>query len=124
MDVLPWIFVVVAVMWVFQLYLTVKQSRRFGERLKEIRTEGTTTTVGMGGFRYKGGRAYVALAQKDGVVTGARVMTGFTVLANPKDFDLVVGKKLTDLVEGLGLEGQKKKVVLATQSAAETLLKK
>jgi DNA-binding transcriptional regulator of glucitol operon len=122
MEILIWILLVIAVMWVFQLYLAVKQSRRFSDALKEIRTPGTTTTVGMGGYRYRGGRAFVALAQKDGVVTGARVLTGLTVFANAKPFNEPVGRQLTDLVEGKGLEGMKKKFVEATKMAAKTLL--
>ncbi len=44
MEVLIWILLLVAVMWVFQLYMAVKQSQRFADALKEIRTPGTTTT--------------------------------------------------------------------------------
>lgn len=122
MEVLIWILLLIAVMWVFQLYMAVKQSQRFAEALKEIRTPGTTTTVGIGGYRYRGGRAFVAIAQKDGVVTGAKVLTGLTVFANAKPFNELVGRKLTDLLEGKGLEGKKKKFVEATQMAAKTLL--
>jgi DNA-binding transcriptional regulator of glucitol operon len=124
MEVLIWILLLIAVMWVFQLYMAVKQSQRFSNALKEIRTEGTTTTVGMGGFRYRGGRAFVALAHKDGVVTGGKVLSGLTVFANAQPFDRVIGLKITDLAEGKGLEGEKKKVVDATQAAAKTLLEK
>lgn len=122
MEVLIWILLLIAVMWVFQLYMAVKQSQRFADALKEIRTPGTTTTVGMGGFRYKGGRAFVALAQKDGIVTGAKILTGLTVFANAQPFNELVGHKLTDLAEGKGLENSKKKVVEATKMAAKTLL--
>ena len=122
MEVLIWILLLIAVMWVFQLYMAVKQSQRFADALKEIRAPGTTTTVGIGGYRYRGGRAFVAIAQKDGVVTGAQVLTGLTVFANAKPFNELVGHKLTDLLEGKGLEGMKKKFVEATQMAAKTLL--
>jgi DNA-binding transcriptional regulator of glucitol operon len=109
-------------MWVFQLYMAVKQSQRFSNDLREIRLPGTTTTVGMGGYRYRGGRAFVAMAQKDGEVTGARILAGLTVFANSKPFDEIIGYKLTDLVEGRGVENQKFKVVEATKHAAKTLL--
>lgn len=122
MEILIWIPFLIAVMWVFQLYLAVKQSQRFSNDLREIRTPGTTTTVGMGGYRYRGGRAFVAMAQKDGEVTGARILSGLTVFANSKPFEDIVGHKLTDLVEGKGLENQKFKVVEATKHAAKTLL--
>jgi DNA-binding transcriptional regulator of glucitol operon len=124
MEILIWILFLIAVMWVFQLYLAVKQSQRFSNDLREIRTPGTTTTVGMGGYRYRGGRAFVAMAQKDGEVTGARILSGLTVFANSKPFEDIVGHKLTDLVEGKGLENQRFKVVEATKHAAKTLLDK
>jgi DNA-binding transcriptional regulator of glucitol operon len=122
MEVLIWVLLLIAVMWVFQLYMAVKQSQRFADALKEIRTPGTTTTVGIGGYRYRGGRAFVAIAQKDGVVIGAKVLSGLTVFANAKPFNELVGHKLTDLLEGRGLEGTQKKLVEATQMAAKTLL--
>ena len=124
MEILSWILFLIAVMWVFQLYLAVKQSQRFSNDLREIRTPGTTTTVGMGGYRYRGGRAFVAMAQKDGEVTGARILSGLTVFANSKPFEDIVGHKLTDLAEGKGLENQRFKVVEATKHAAKTLLDK
>ena len=123
MEVLLWIFPIIAVMWIFQLYMAVKQSQRFSNQLREIRTEGTTTTVGMGGKRYVGGRAFVALAHKDGTVTGARVLSGMSVFANGKALDEVVGKSLTDLAKGEPIPGLKSKVVKGAQNAAETLLK-
>ena len=123
MEVLLWIFPIIAGMWVFQLWMAVKQSQRFSAQLREIREPGTTTMVGMGGYRYRGGRAFVALAHKDGIVTGARVLTGLSVFANGKPLDEVVGKTLTELAKGEPIPGHKKKVSLAAQNAAETLLK-
>lgn len=123
MDVLLWIFLLIAGMWGFQLYLAVKQSRRFAEQIKAIRTPGTMTSVGMGGYRYKGGRAFVALAHKDGVVTGARVLSGMSVFANAKPQDELIGRTLTDLAKGEPIPGLKGKVVNGAKMAAETLLK-
>jgi len=122
MEVLIWIFLLIAVMWVFQLYLAVKQSQKFTDSLREIRTEGTTTAVGMGGYRYRGGRAFVALAHKDGVVTGARKMTGLTVFQSAKPFPEVEGHHIRDLAEGKGMEGLRFKLVEATKMSANTLL--
>lgn len=124
MEVLIWIFLLIAGMWVFQLYLTVKQSQRFQDSVKAIRTEGTTTAIGLGGFRYRGGRAFVALAQKDGVVTGVRVLTGFSVLSNPKPFSVLEGRLVRDLLKLESMPGIKKKIALAAVNAAETLSQK
>jgi DNA-binding transcriptional regulator of glucitol operon len=122
MEVLIWIFLLIAVMWVFQLYLAVKQSQRFTDQLKEIRTAGTTTSVGMGGYRYRGGRAFVALAHKDGIVTGARKMTGLSVFQGAKPFPEVEGRHIRDLAKGEGMEGLRFKLVEATKMSATTLL--
>jgi DNA-binding transcriptional regulator of glucitol operon len=122
MEVLIWIFLLIAVMWVFQLYLAVKQSQRFTDQLREIRTEGTTTAVGTGGYRYRGGRAFVALAHKDGVVTGAKKMTGLTVFQSAKPFPEVIGMHIRDLAVGKGIEGLRFKLVEATKMSATTLL--
>ena len=122
MEFLLWIFLLIAGMWVFQLYLAVKQSQRFADQIKAIRTAGTTTSVGVGGYRYRGGRAFVALAQKDGIVTGARVLSGLSVFANSEPWEKPIGMHISDLVTGKGLENEKKKVIQGAQMAAKTLM--
>ena len=122
MEILIWIFLLIAAMWVFQLYLAVKQSQRFSDQIRDIRTPGTTTSVGVGGYRYKGGRAFVAIAQKDGIVTGARVLSGLSVFANSQPWDRPIGMHIRDLAEGKGLDEEKKKVVEGAKMAAKTLL--
>ena len=122
MEILIWIFLLIAAMWVFQLYLAVKQSQRFSDQIRAIRTPGTTTSVGVGGYRYKGGRAFVAIAQKDGIVTGARVLSGLSVFANSQPWERPIGMHIRDLAEGQGLEEEKKKVVEGAKMAAKTLL--
>lgn len=122
MEILIWIFLLIAAMWVFQLYLAVKQSQRFSDQIREIRTPGTTTSVGVGGYRYKGGRAFVAIAQKDGIVTGARILSGLSVFANSQPWERPVGMHIRDLAEGQGLEQEKKKVLEGAKMAAKTLL--
>jgi len=122
MEFLLWIFLLIAGMWVFQLYLAVKQSQRFADQIKAIRTAGTTTSVGVGGYRYRGGRAFVALAQKDGIVTGARVLSGLSVFANSQPWEKPIGMHISDLVAGKGLENEKKKIIQGAQQAAKTLM--
>ena len=122
MEFLLWIFLLIAGMWVFQLYLAVKQSQRFADQIKAIRTAGTTTSVGVGGYRYRGGRAFVALAQKDGIVTGARVLSGLSVFANSQPWEKPIGMHISDLATGKGLENEKKKVIQGAQQAAKTLM--
>jgi glucitol operon activator protein len=80
--------------WVVQLYLSYQQSMAFNDRVKQLRASGTVS-VGSGGKRYRGGRAYVAIAVDDhGIVRDAISLRGFTTFARPRPapplFDLKV----------------------------------
>lgn len=122
MEILIYIFLVIAAMWVLQLYYAAKQSMRFSKSLREVRALGRTS-VGIGGFRYRGGRAFVALSEKDGIVVGAKVLVGLTVFASPADCPQLVGKPLTALANGEQMETLRKKEQEAAKMAAEVLLK-
>ncbi len=122
MEILIYIFLVIAAMWVLQLYYAAKQSMRFSKSLREVRALGRTA-VGIGGFRYRGGRAFVALSEKNGVVVGAKVLVGLTVFASPADCPQLVGKPLTALANGEQMETLRKKEQEAAKMAAEVLLK-
>ena len=122
MEILIYIFLVIAAMWVLQLYYAAKQSMRFSKSLREVRALGLTS-VGIGGFRYRGGRAFVALSEKNGVVVGAKVLVGLTVFASPVDCPQLVGKPLTALANGEQMDTLRKKEQEAAKMAAEVLLK-
>jgi DNA-binding transcriptional regulator of glucitol operon len=115
------ILLLIAAMWFLQLFLTYKQSMRFNDILKPLRLQGKTA-VGLGGRRYRGGRAFVAIAQQDGIVVDARLMTGYTVFAAPKDCPELKGLSLTLLASDDSIPGMKDKVRSAAQMAASTLL--
>jgi DNA-binding transcriptional regulator of glucitol operon len=122
MEVLIYILLVIAAMWVIQLYFAAKQSMRFSASLREVRAKGRTA-VGIGGFRYRGGRAFVALSEKNGVVVAAKVLVGWTVFASAIDYPQLVGKQVTALANGEQMETLRKKVQDAAKMAAEVLLK-
>jgi DNA-binding transcriptional regulator of glucitol operon len=70
--------------WVVQLYLTYQQSMAFNRQVLGLRRSGTVS-VGLGGKRYRGGRAYVAIAVDDhGIVRDAISLRGFTTFARPR----------------------------------------
>ena len=80
--------------WVVQLYLSYQQSMAFNRQVLGLRRSGTVS-VGLGGKRYRGGRAYVAIAVDDhGIVRDAISLRGFTTFARPRPtpplFDLKV----------------------------------
>jgi glucitol operon activator protein len=78
--------------WAVQLYLSYQQSRAFNDQVRRLRTSGTVS-VGSGGRRYRGGRAFVAIAvDEHNIVRDALVLSGFTTFARarpvPALFDL------------------------------------
>lgn len=80
--------------WVVQLYLSYQQSMAFNDQVRRLRTSGTVS-VGSGGRRYRGGRAFVAIAvDEHGIVRDAISLSGFTTFARarpvPALFDLKV----------------------------------
>ena len=115
-------FLALGAMWIVQIFLTYRQAMRFNDTLKPLRAQGRTA-IGQGGKLYKGGRAFVAIAEKSGSVVDARAMTGFTVLAAPKDCPELIGLSLTRLAEDGDIPGLSVKVRSAAQMAAVTLLK-
>ena len=66
--------------WVVQLYFTYRQSTAFMADVRELRQHGLVS-IGIGGKRYRGGRAYVAMAVQDGAVTKAITLHGWTTFA-------------------------------------------
>lgn len=82
--------------WMVQLYFSYRQSMAFNRSVTRLRTDGTVS-VGAGGRRYRGGRAFVAIAVDDhGVVRNAITLQGFTTFARsrplPALFDVKVSQ--------------------------------
>jgi DNA-binding transcriptional regulator of glucitol operon len=70
--------------WMVQLYATYRQSMAFNREVVALRRRGTVS-VGLGGKRYRGGRAYVAIAIDDrGVVRDALTLQGFTTFSRAR----------------------------------------
>lgn len=82
--------------WMVQLYFTYRQSMAFNRSVADLRRDGTVS-VGTGGKRYRGGRAFVAIAVDDrGIVRNAITLQGFTTFARsrplPALFDVKVSQ--------------------------------
>jgi DNA-binding transcriptional regulator of glucitol operon len=85
--------------WLVQLYLTFKQSEAFNKQVVRLRRQGTVT-VGVAGRRYRGGRAYVAMAISDRkVVVDAITLSGWTTFARGRTLTALVGTR-TSQVKG------------------------
>ena len=94
------ILLVIAAMWACQLALAYLQAKRFQSDLRALRKLGTVA-VGMGGRRYRGGRAFVALsADENQIVVDGLVLRGFTVFAKSKSLDEYKGFSLDDIISG------------------------
>ena len=100
MTFLTQLLLVVAAMWVSQLALAYMQAKRFQGDLSALRKQGTVA-VGMGGRRYRGGRAFVALTvDADEVVKDGLVLKGFTVFAKSRQLTSYLGFSLDDILTG------------------------
>jgi len=110
-------------MWLFQLWFAYKQSKIFQDDIRALRKQGVMA-VGMGGRRYRGGRAFVALTADDnGIVKDGMVLRGFTVFARSKQLSAYTGFSINEIASGDRVaEGEKKKVQEAAKSSAQYIL--
>jgi glucitol operon activator protein len=116
-DYLHWLALLGAA-WILQLALSFEQMRRFRARLVELRRLGRAA-VGVGGSKYRG-RAYaVVVANGEGRVVRAEIMSGFSVFARLKEVPEVRGWEVSTLAVAPPELGEKK--VKALKAAASTL---
>ena len=120
MTYLTKLLLVIAAMWASQLALAYLQAKKFQADLRSLRQYGTVA-IGMGGRRYRGGRAFVALAaDENGMIVTGLVLRGLTVFAKSKPLNTYNGFSLTDIISGTRVvEGEPKKVQEAAQMAAQ-----
>jgi glucitol operon activator protein len=92
----PYVFLLLAVVlgWILQLVLTYRQSMAFTSDSRAMRRSGKVS-VGVAGKRYRGGRAFVAIAVDDeGVVRDAISLSGFTTFARSKPVPPLIGVRV------------------------------
>ncbi len=105
--------------WLVQAYLTYQQSTAFNRDVARLRTKGTVS-VGVGGKRYRGGRAYVALAVDDrAYVRDALVLSGWTTFSRGKQLPALHDVKLSKIRGQGDLRGLTKPQRAAARQAAE-----
>jgi DNA-binding transcriptional regulator of glucitol operon len=117
------LFILIGIMWLFQLWFAYKQSKIFQDDIRGLRKQGTMA-VGLGGRRYRGGRAFVALTADDnGIVKDGLVLRGFTVFARSKQLSTYTGFSINEIASGDRVaEGEKKKVQEAAKNSAQYIL--
>ncbi len=123
MNGLGTFFTVLGIAWAVQLFLAWRQAQRFQKELASLRKsiEGGTVAIGVGGRRYRGGRAYVALlSNADGVIEDGLLLSGFTVMAKGKPFTDYKGFHIKDVMSGNRVATNRKaKITDAARMAAE-----
>lgn len=107
--------------WIPQLYLTYRQSMAFNDDVRRLRTSGTVS-VGVAGKRYRGGRAFVAIAVDDhGIVRDAITLSGFTTFARAKPLPALFDVKLSVLCGERDVPHTSRQQRQAARQAAELL---
>ena len=92
------IFIALAVMWIFQFGMAYLQMRRFYGRLKEVRKSGLTA-VGQGGGQYKGRSYAVLTVNDDSQIVHAEQFKGWTVFARLRPVPEFIGMSLQELLD-------------------------
>jgi DNA-binding transcriptional regulator of glucitol operon len=83
--------------WLVQAYLSFNQQVAFNKQVVALKKQGTVT-VGVAGRRYRGGRAFVALAlDEQGVVTDTLTLSGWTTFARGRRLAPLVGSTATQI---------------------------
>ena len=101
MSGLARIFTLIAIMWCFQLWLAWRQAKRFQGDLKKLRAQGSNVAIGVGGRRYRGGRAFVAIVTNpEGVVVDGLLLSGLSVFAKSKPLKEYTGFSIDDIISG------------------------
>lgn len=114
-----WLLVAVVAGWVVQLYVTYQQSMAFNAQVRRLRTHGTVS-VGAGGKRYRGGRAFVAIAvDDDGNVRDSLCLSGFTTFARGRGVPELLGLRLNVLRGEREIGGLSRAQREAARQAAE-----
>lgn len=104
-----------------QAWLTYRQGAAFTAAIRQLRRDGKVS-VGAAGKRYRGGRAFVALAcDDDGRITRAVTLSGWTTFARPTDLAALRGAKVSQLSKGRAIPDLREPQRQAVQQAAEFL---
>jgi DNA-binding transcriptional regulator of glucitol operon len=108
--------------WIVQAYLTYQQSMAFNDQVRALRRSGTVS-VGVAGNRYRGGRAYVAVAVDDdaNVVRDAMTLSGWTTFARGKSLPALVGAKVNQVKGDRDFPGLSKQQREAARQAVTLL---
>ncbi len=110
--------------WLLQIYLSSQQMRRFHARTQEWKRLGSAMAIGLAGTTYRRKVYAVVVTDEDWNVVKAGRLTGFTVVANLKPIDEIIGMSLDQVGQGEPPEGISPKTWAALDHAASFIRKK
>ena len=116
------IFLTLAVAWMFQVWLVGQQTRNFYNRMKVIRKDGRTS-IGLAGNIYKGRVYTVLVLDEDDRIIHAEKLSGITVFAKLKPVPELAGVTLDDLMDEGNEFGLTKKTMKAFRHAGKEFYK-
>jgi glucitol operon activator protein len=116
-----WLLVAVVAGWIVQLYVTFQQSMAYNTQVRKMQGHGTVS-VGGGGRRYRGGRAFVAIAVDEaGIVRDSLSLSGFTTFARGRGVPELLGLRVNVLRGEREITGLSRAQREAARQAAELL---
>jgi DNA-binding transcriptional regulator of glucitol operon len=95
----------IAVAWVLQIWMSSSQMRRFNKRSHELAKTGDFMSVGLAGTTYRRKVYTILVVDREGTVTAAEELAGFTVFANTRPLHGVVGLPLDEVGVGAAPTG-------------------
>lgn len=108
----------VAAGWVVQLFMSYRQSMAFNAEVHRLKRSGTVS-VGSGGRRYRGGRAFVAVAVDEyGVARDAISLSGFTTFARARKLPALIGVRASTMRGDAAIPGLTRPQRAAARQAA------
>ena len=126
MTNLSWIFIALAIAWMVQLYLSYFQMRRFYGRVSELRKSyrDSLVSIGLAGTTWKRRQYAVLVIDKNNKrILTVEELSGWTVLAKLQPVKGMTGYTIDDLFDDTKEFPVPEKLLLATRSAAEQIIK-
>lgn len=112
-----YIILVLALVWLLQLFLALLQSKRFNRRISQLRRYGTRTSVGLSGSTWRRKVYAVIVLDESDVVVRAEKLSGYTVFADPVPVPELTGRSLEE-IRNETIDGISSKVLEAFRNAA------
>lgn len=111
-KIIIWVLVI-GIVWFLQTILTLRQVKKFNIEMRELQKSGILSIGKYKGLFFSG--CILMIATKNDIIQSAKILEGFTVFSNVKDFNVLNGLKLIEvqsIIEHLNLTYSRKKALL------------